>query len=295
VALDFDLGGRTNIGQRDRNEDQFVVARLERSVSVQGACIDASNNARIVGGASGWLLLVADGMGGMGAGDIASATVVRSLLKQSVTSIDWLEGNGREPIPDERIAGVARGLVSAVQRCKQALMSRAKEAGATKSMGSTLTLAYIVRDRLIVVHAGDSRAYLVRKGTLRRLTRDHTVADKMVETGAMKPEDVETSRWRHMLYNVVGATPDASVTPDIVHERLLAEDVLLLCSDGLVKSVPDALIRSIAANHESAQSAADALVERSLHDGEKDNVTVVVARASLAKQAAADSTVIRRR
>jgi protein phosphatase len=144
-------------------------------------------------------------------------------------------------------------------------------------MGTTLTLAFCLNAELFVAHAGDCRCYLLRAGLLYRLTADHTLAEEMVRQGAMRPEEVAGSQWRHVVVNALGGTsPEVKV--ELHQVGLLPGDVLLLCSDGLTAMVTEAEVARVLRDEADPEAACRRLVGRAIEAGGLDNVTVVVAR-----------------
>src|SRR5262249_9869366 len=152
-----------------------------------------------------------------------------------------------------------------------------------RGMGTTLTLAIISGLDLIVVHLGDSRAYLLRGGRLRQLTRDHTVAQSMVDEGTLTPEEAAIHRSRHALTSALGAGEERG-DPQVQHLPLADGDQILLCTDGLTEMVDDATISEILCKSASADEACQKLVEQALQNGGKDNVTAVLARYRFPQQ-----------
>jgi protein phosphatase len=152
-------------------------------------------------------------------------------------------------------------------------------------MGTTLTMAYLLWPRLYVVHAGDSRCYLLRGNRLEQVTRDHTVAQRLVDEGALSAADAEQSRWSHVLYNCVGGGTH-EIKPEVYRARVEPGDALLLCSDGLSKVVPDETIRQELARRQGAEQTCRRLVDLANEAGGPDNVTAVVARFLTMEQAA---------
>ena len=144
-------------------------------------------------------------------------------------------------------------------------------------MGTTLTAAYSVGVDLFVIHLGDSRAYLYRKGELQRLTKDHTYAQAMADAGYIAPEEVRRHARRNTLTNYLGGR-HGKFKADLRWLRLADGDRLLLCTDGLSDMVDDGSIARILREHDRPQDAAQALLDEALERGGKDNVTVVVAR-----------------
>src|SRR5262249_2927151 len=146
-----------------------------------------------------------------------------------------------------------------------------------KGMGTTMTLACNVGDRLVLTHIGDSRAYLFRGGVLHQLTRDHTVAQALVEQGLLERAGDAALRLQHTLVRVLGGLGH-HCEADVEHFKLHDQDLLLLCTVGLTDMVADSAISAILATGAPPSEACAALVERALQNGGKDNVTVAVAR-----------------
>ena len=157
------------------------------------------------------------------------------------------------------------------------LAERARVDPSLRDMGTTMTLAYSIGLDLFLAHAGDSRAYLCRGGTLRQLTRDHTRVQELVEAGFLTREQAATHRLRNVLTNVLGGGTTL-LDVDVDRVRLSIGDTVLLCSDGLYDVVQDEEITSVLAGTASAQAACRALVDLALQRGAPDNVTAVVSR-----------------
>jgi protein phosphatase len=147
-------------------------------------------------------------------------------------------------------------------------------------MGTTLTLAYIVKTDAFIVHVGDSRAYLQRKGKLEQLTRDHTMAQGLADAGAIRPDEIPHHAKRHVLTNFVGG-PSSGVEPEVCTIELKNDDWLLLCSDGLTEMVADLEIARVLARSKTADEASKALLALALEAGGRDNVTILVARVQV--------------
>jgi protein phosphatase len=139
------------------------------------------------------------------------------------------------------------------------------------------TAAYSVGFDLFVVHIGDSRAYLFHDGDLRRLTRDHTLAQRLADQGAIAQDEVETHPQRHVLTRVVGGT-GGWFRAEIHHTRLEPGDAVLVCTDGLTNTVADEEIAEALGRHATSEKICDALLATSLERGAPDNVTMIVAR-----------------
>jgi PPM family protein phosphatase len=143
-------------------------------------------------------------------------------------------------------------------------------------MGTTVTIAYSVGSRLFVVHVGDSRCYLLRGGKLHRLTHDHTVVAEMISRGVLKPEEAARHHLRHVITNVVGGN-DQGVQVECHRVELEANDMLLVCSDGLTEMVPDERIVAVLQANRDPQKVCERLVAEANENGGKDNITVIAA------------------
>jgi len=217
-------------------------------------------------------MIVADGMGGMAAGEVASRQAIATGLKLIQNSPKWgFKINKKE----------AREFFERVnlhlQEIDRTLTELSYDDRRLFGMGTTLTAAYSVGVDVFIVHVGDSRAYLYRKGELRQLTKDHTVAQALADAGQIAPEDVRRHKRRNALTNFLGGH-SGKVKGDMRWLRLADADRLLLCSDGLTEMVDDATIAEILSRHPEPADATQALLEESLRQGGKDNVTIVIAR-----------------
>src|SRR4029079_18930266 len=189
--------------------------------------------------ASPRVLVVADGMGGAKAGEVAA--------QMAVDAVKRLVGPVRE--------GDVRG---AVERANRAIRRVASDDPDKSGMGTTLTAAMLDDGRLDVVHVGDSRAYLWRDGTLRQVTEDHSVVAELVRRGSITREEAETHPHRNVITRALGA--EDGVDADVVHVDLEDGDVILLCSDGLSSYVPEAAIAEVLAGSPALDAAAKGLV-----------------------------------
>jgi protein phosphatase len=150
-------------------------------------------------------------------------------------------------------------------------------------MGTTLTIAWSLGAELFVAHIGDSRVYLSRDGLLCQLTRDHTLAQTLADSGLIAPEEVATHRLRHVLTQAMGS-PDMGGKPQVQRLRLADGDRLLLCTDGLTDMVEEGKIAAVLGRPTSAAETCQALVDLALEGGGRDNVTVVVGAYRLPKE-----------
>ena len=270
--LRADFGAASHPGKvRSNNEDHFLIVRIGRSMGLVKTNLPPAG-LPAAAEEVGYFMAVADGMGGLAAGERASMSALFSGLRLVLESSTWYLR------VDEQ---AARELVAQMrQYFRQVDRLLVEEAQADRSlagMGTTLTVAYSVGADAFVVHAGDSRAYLLRGGVLHQLTRDHTVAQSLADAGLIRPEQVHTHARRHVLTNYLGGPP-FGLEPDCLTLRLLAGDRLLLCSDGLTEMLDDDGIAAALARHDDPDAACSALVDLALEAGGRDNITVVLAR-----------------
>lgn len=268
--------GVTDVGLvRDHNEDSFLVAELERSMRIFQTSRPGQDGAHVPGPPQGHLLMVADGMGGHAAGEVASAMTIDVLSSYAFTLMPWTLPRSRS---DSRV--LAQGLREAVRICQHRMKEATQVGIGQRGMGTTLTMAYVTWPNLYVVHVGDSRMYAYRDSQLFQITRDHTLAQQLVDNKVIKPEDVETSEFSHILVNALGGESD-DLQVELHHALLFPGDVLMLCSDGLTKHVATTEVAQLmgeAAGGANVEAVAKNLIERAKAGGGTDNVTVVVAR-----------------
>ena len=266
--------GMTDRGRmRERNEDQFLVARLVKSLEVQETSLPQPQRRR--SSDHSYLLIVADGIGGAAGGERASALAVESVETYVLETVKWFaycqENDEDELLTEFRIAlGQAHGR----------LRAEAARQPDLRGMGTTLTLAYSVNQELFLAHVGDSRGYLFRDGALYRLTQDHTLVDEMVRRGAIKEEEAVSHRWRHVITSSVGGT-SPSVRIDVHKLHLEAGDVLLLCSDGLTEMLSAEQIAAVLTETEDPLACCRRLVDTANTAGGRDNITVALARYAM--------------
>jgi serine/threonine protein phosphatase PrpC len=269
--VEVDFGALSHVGKvRKNNEDHYLVARRRRSMSVlesnlpEGYLPDSVDDA--------YVMFVADGLGGEASGELASMLALRTAWDLSLSEIKWTLKLGEREVEE------AREKVDLYFRLiDRALIQEGRAKPQTTGMGTTLTLVYTVGSNAFVCHVGDSRVYLYRGGALRQVTRDHTVAQRLVDAGVVTPGAIAASSFRNMLTNCIGCSKEG-VDVDVSHIRLEDGDRLLLCSDGLTDMVKEDSISEVLNAYVDLQDTAQALVDRALDKGGKDNVTVVLAR-----------------
>jgi protein phosphatase len=272
ARIRIDVSGLSHPGNvRPNNEDHYFVARFGRYLEALGTNLPAGTMpARFE--ETGYGAVVADGIGGHAAGEVASRLAINTLVNLVLGTPDWILRLDENAYHDE----VKRRAAERYEQVGKVLTERADADPALAGFGTTMTLAVSLGKDLFVVHAGDSRAYVLRKRTLHQLTRDHTLAQALADQGMVSPYEVPTHRLRHMLIKSLNSQGDR-IQPDM-HDIVLADgDCLLLCTDGLTEMVTNARITEILGGAENAEKACQALVDEALNNGGKDNVTAVVA------------------
>ncbi|HJP65837.1 MAG TPA: Stp1/IreP family PP2C-type Ser/Thr phosphatase [Actinomycetota bacterium] len=204
------------------------------------------------------LYVVADGMGGHRGGNVASSMAV-DVLEQADLS------------PDAPLSV----LIDEIKRANQEILERSAADQALRGMGTTVTAFLTDQDKGYVAHVGDSRAYLLRDGNLQRLTRDHSLVERMVEEGRLEPDQARHHPQQNILTRVLGGNDDLEVD-DLTVDPIQEGDRVLLCTDGLSHMVDDEVIEGILRDEEDPQAAADRLVDAAIDAGGDDNVTVIV-------------------
>jgi protein phosphatase len=270
--VNVDLGALSHQGKvRPNNEDHFLVARFERSMQTLLTNLPAGyvpeRSAETAYG-----MLVADGLGGAVAGEVASRMAISVLVNLVLQTPDWIM-----LLDQELIQEVQARLNERFKLVKQALTEQARTDPSLSGMATTLTLACSWGADLVIGHVGDSRAYRFREGQLNRLTRDHTIAQSLVNVGAIRPEDAATHGLRHVLTNVIGTRGD-EVKAEFHKSQLTDGDQILLCTDGLTEMIPEGAIADVLRKPGPAADVCATLVDLALEAGGKDNVTVVLGR-----------------
>ena len=278
----IDLGALTDPGKvRPNNEDHFLAARLGRSLLTlktnlpAGAVPDQFDEV-------GYVLIVADGVGGSSAGEVASSLAIAAGINLTLRAPKW-----NMVMSPEEVREHLDKMPYRFRQIDQILTERARTDAALAGMSTTFTGTYSIGADLFLYHVGDSRAYLFRDGRLLQLTRDHTTAQALADAGWIAPEQVATHGLRHVLTRALGGR-GGDVEVEVQHSRLADGDRLLLCTDGLTEMVPDARIAEVLGRLPSSQDACRALVDLALEAGGKDNVTVVLARYAFPEPPAPD-------
>lgn len=267
AAASVKVAGVSHPGRvRSSNEDHFAIIRRTRSAELVDGNIATGELDLSLDHA--YLIAVADGLGGNAFGEVASQLVLRTIQGLASGLSNWImrmDEHALEDI-DERVNLF-------VDTVRKALAQRAAKEPELAGMATTLTLAYTMGLDAVVTHVGDSRAYLIRHGTIEQVSRDHTLYREMVDAG--HPEELARP-FRNRLTRVL-STEGAGDTVDITYLRLQPGDRLLMCSDGLSDMVADGEILATVMRHKAPRAACAALLTRALDNGGLDNVTVAMA------------------
>ncbi len=277
---EVDLGACSQQGGRSLvNEDHFFVACLERSLHTLLTNLPAGRVPEWCAEV-GYGMLVADGMGEAGAGEVASREAISALIDLVLRTPDWFMSL------DEQGANLVLGrLDQRFGQIREALIEHAHLDPTLAGMGTTLTLAVSLGADLVIAHVGNSRAYLFRRGHLCLLTSDQTLARALAAAGVIRPEEVATHYSRHVLTGALAARGEDAHT-ELCQVWLADGDQILLCTDGLTAVVGEAAIEQVLEHSETASVASRALVELALESGGTDDVTVVLARYRIPKEKA---------
>jgi len=260
----YEIGSATHEGETGKNnEDRYMAELVTPPEGSEGPPF--------------WVLMVADGIGGHNAGEVAADVAIQTV---------------REYMHESISRHYTRNLQKAIEAADRAIYERAVSDPAYQNMGSTAVTAIIADDRLYLAYVGDSRAYLIRDGRIQQMSVDHTWAQEAIDAKRLTPEEARAHPNRHVLKRFLGIRSEVQVdtrlhlsgTEDNEQaERnqgvaLQAGDTLLLCSDGLTDELQDEEIRAAVLKY-APQQAAEQLVKMARARGGHDNITVVIARA----------------
>jgi serine/threonine protein phosphatase PrpC len=255
------LGGVTDVGRiREHNEDNLLIADL----TARGRIIDDQTSTHTVG-PRGVLLAVCDGMGGAAAGEVAS--------QMAVDVVHTIVQDAESPADRDRFA---QRLVAAVQEAGARIFLAAKSNRERRGMGTTATVVGVYGSTLFAAQVGDSRAYLLRGGRLRMITRDQSLVSKLIDAGQLTEDEAETYEHAHIILQALGTADTVSV--DLSYIDLCKGDVVMLCSDGLSGLASFEQIADAMANVEDPVACCHRLIECANDGGGHDNITVIIAR-----------------
>lgn len=268
---EVEIAAKTHLGtKRENNEDHYLAVRRRRSRTVLATNLVEGELDSL--DEEAYALVVADGMGGRAMGELASQLALRTGWDLGAPDLRWTAKASDESL--RQIEAKARLYFEMID---EAIAAHAAEQPEQEKMGTTLTIFFSVSSRGFIFHAGDSRVYLLSGGELTLLTRDHTIAQQLADSGAIPQQSVSKSPFRNMLTNYVGSAQRA-LRVDVSTFELKDGDVVMVCSDGLTDVVSEAEIQKALGSATSSEQACDALIGRALENSARDNVTVLVGR-----------------
>lgn len=209
------------------------------------------------------LYILADGMGGYAGGEIASnlaVNAVKTYITNNLKKGEYSKEKFKQVIKE------------AIEYANMMVNEIAAQDEQISEMGTTLDVVIIYEDRIYIGHVGDSRVYRIRKNIIRKLTNDHSYVEKLLRDGTITKEEAINHPKKHMLIKVIGSKTFAE--PDIIEKKLLKDDIILMCSDGLTNMLQDNEIYEIIKNE--ANNVAEKLVEEANKNGGHDNITAIV-------------------
>ena len=267
---EIDVFGLTHPGRvRKDNQDHFLVCALHKSATVQYSSIPVENltpgSQRVA-----LLMMVADGVGGGHRGEEASRMALEGVTRYVTRCMACYYGASEDD------SEFSSALQEVAGQCHAELVRRGEDDPDYRGMATTLTLYLGHWPRAFLLQVGDSRCYLLRGDELTQITRDQTMAQELIDLGVMKPADTAGTRFERTLSSSIGGQQTAPVVSKF---DLTWDTVVLLCSDGLTRLVPDERIRERLRGMTSAQQACEALLQDALDAGGSDNITVVIRRA----------------
>jgi PPM family protein phosphatase len=269
--LSVDVAAASHCGYlRETNEDHYLTLRFGRSLHTIGSNLGEGllrHNFEF----TGYGMFVADGLGGMSGGEVASSMALATLVELVADTPDWILALRNWQDANKLLERVTKRFIE----IDKTIRLHANRNQLLEGMGTTLTVAGTLGSDLIIGHVGDSRAYLLTNNNLNQLTTDHTLTQSLVDAGVIKPEDSVFSSMRHVLTAALGSLGNSE--PQVYRLHVQTGDRLLLCTDGLTDMVSDENIALVLRDTVSAHRACHDLIDAALVSGGADNVTVIVA------------------
>jgi len=215
-----------------------------------------------------FILIVADGVGGAASGALASSIATETILSELHR---WWH-----KVPKRTPESIEAALKRGIDIANRAIFQKANSSPEHHGMGTTTTLALVLDGEAYIAQVGDSRAYLVRKGSAKQITKDQSFVQRLIDAGRMTQKEAAQSEHRNIILQALG--PEEKVVTDLYRLKLEDDDFLVLCSDGLSNQVSAEEIARITRGAGRPEEICDALIEEAMHTGAPDNVTVVAAR-----------------
>ncbi len=259
-----EIFGSSNVGLiRHDNQDSFMIANLETGdIATMSAPTTVSVHT------APFILIVADGVGGAASGALASSIATETILSEMHR---WWH-----KVPKRTVESIEAALRRGIEVANKAIFQKANSSPEHHGMGTTTTLALVLDGEAFIAQVGDSRAYLVRKGTAKQITKDQSFVQRLIDAGRMTQKEAAQSEHRNIILQALG--PEEKVVTDLYRCKLENEDFLVLCSDGLSNQVSSEDIARITRGAGKPEEICEALIEEAMHTGAPDNVTVITAR-----------------
>jgi protein phosphatase len=268
---EIDVHGVSHPGKvRTENQDHFLICSLRKQVQIRCTSLPATEHLMTDPERLAFVAMVADGVGGGAKGGEASRIALEAVTQYVSQSMQCYYAADRT---DD--AAFIEALQEAALQCHQELLRRGNENPDFRGMATTLTLYLGVWPRAYLLQVGDSRCYLLRSGELTQITRDQTMAQELIDLGVLTRTDASTSRLAHSLSSSLGGR---QTEPIVTRFDMNWNTVVLLCSDGLTKHVPDERIRDRLRTMTSAQQVCEDLLQEALDAGGTDNISIIVGR-----------------
>ncbi len=269
-ADQIDVFGLTHPGKvRTENQDQFLIASLHKTMMVHFSSIPTELLGRLTSDSRGFVFLVADGVGGGPAGKLASGTALQAIVDYVIHAMDlYIQ------LDEKSEAAFLEQLRRSVERSHEKIQADGGR-NETRGMATTLTMVVVRWPKAYLLHVGDSRCYRLRNHHLDIMTKDQTMAQVLLDAGALTEDTAEQSGLKHVLWSALGGR---EASPEMLTEDVEWDDVMLLCSDGLTKHVSDDEIQDHLGRPQSSEAIARGLIDLTLERGASDNVTVVISR-----------------
>jgi len=258
--LSFETAALTDVGRVRKNNEDCVFTLDGREPNAFGT-------------ESYGIYVIADGMGGHRAGEVASEMATQIV---STTLIDSLRREGKSRSPSNLVK-------HAIEKANKQIFDMAASRPELYSMGTTITLGFRLDDALYLGHVGDSRAYLIRKGMIRQLTEDHSLVAQLLKEGKITPEEAKKHPDRGVILRCLGTSDSVTVDTLIQNDKerrltLYNGDILLFCSDGLTSDVPDNEILDCIEERNNAREACRKLIDLANYKGGGDNISIIIVK-----------------
>lgn len=252
------------------------IPALQIAMRTDTGRVRTQNEDAVAASAAYGYAVLADGMGGYRAGEVASLMAVATLETSLQEAMDLLRTETSESEAEclNQISGL---ILAAIRKANSSILKLSHEEPECEGMGTTLVAAVACNNHITIAHVGDSRTYRFRAGVLEQLTKDHSLLQEQIDAGLISPEQARASSNRNLVTRAVGV--DADLAIEIHSYQVLPEDIYLLCSDGLSDMLEDTVIKNVLATEStSLDNACDVLVNRANESGGHDNISVIVMR-----------------